>query len=497
MKNALRLIAGAAIVSLMVAPTRAADINVGLITAMTGPGASIGIPYAKGAATGVAYKHSADGTKLNLIELDDVTDPSNATRNARKLIEQDNVDVLIGSGSTPSSIAITAVCHEMKVPCITIAPVNMPGEAGSWMISIPQPPDLMVAVVVDYMRTAGVKTVGDIGYNYGWGDLVYGGLEHSAAPAGIKILTNERYARTDNSVTAQALHIVSTQPDAVMTGGSGTPGALPFIALRERGYSKEIYGTPAIINPDFVRVGGAAVEGVIASTGPVVVADQLPDTRSDQKNGAGIPGDISEDLQGTGTRRIRSLRFRCLAGASGSRRSALWRLGRNPAPPSSAPRCVTRLSAPRTLSVRTASTIFIPAQASASISGRWCWSSSSTVSGSCSNSGSHCEELKPERRAADTCGSRREPQSGWLPRRRLRRTVVDKSNARGWNLQSGGTPASPTARRGKSKQRSADYTHAIELNPARRRPESDSSLHSPSKPLLPNKPRGVPRVGFA
>ena len=68
-----------------------------------------------------------------------------------------------------------------------------------------------------------------------------------------------------------------------MTGGSGTPGALPFIALRERGYSKEIYGTPAIINPDFVRVGGAAVEGVIASTGPVVVADQLPDSYPTKK----------------------------------------------------------------------------------------------------------------------------------------------------------------------------------------------------------------------
>ena len=44
MKNALLLIAVAAIVSLMVAPTRAADINVGLITAMTGPGASMASP---------------------------------------------------------------------------------------------------------------------------------------------------------------------------------------------------------------------------------------------------------------------------------------------------------------------------------------------------------------------------------------------------------------------------------------------------------------------
>ena len=168
--------------SLLALPAKAADITVGLITAMTGPGASIGIPYAKGAAAGVAYKDEVDGTKLNLIQLDDATDPSTATRNARKLIEQDKVDVLMGSGSTPSSIAITAVCHELKVPCITLSPVNMPGEPGSWMISIPQPPTLMVSVVVDYMKSVGVKTVGYIGYSDGWGDLVYGGLEKSAGP---------------------------------------------------------------------------------------------------------------------------------------------------------------------------------------------------------------------------------------------------------------------------------------------------------------------------
>jgi branched-chain amino acid transport system substrate-binding protein len=282
-KHTMRFVAGAAIVTLTILPANAIEINVGLTTAMTGPGASIGIPYAKGTAAGVAYKDEVDGTKLNLIQLDDATDPSTATRNARKLIEQDKVDVLMGSGSTPNSIAITAVCHELKVPCIALSPVNMPGEPGSWMISIPQPPDLMVSVVVDYMKQVGVKTVGYIGYSDGWGDLVYGGLEKSAPPDGIKILTNERYARTDTSVTAQALHIVSAAPDAVMTGGSGTPGALPFIALRERGYTKEIYGTPAIINPDFVRVGGSAVDGVIASTGPIVVADQLPESYPTKK----------------------------------------------------------------------------------------------------------------------------------------------------------------------------------------------------------------------
>jgi branched-chain amino acid transport system substrate-binding protein len=281
--KSLRIVGSAAIVSLMILPAKAADITVGLVTSMTGPSASIGIPYAKGAAAGVVYKDDVNGIKINLIQLDDASDPSTGTRDARKLIEQDKVDVLMGAGSTPISIAITAVCHELKVPCITLAPVNMPGEPGSWMVSIPQPPTLMVSVVVDYMKAAGVKTVGYIGFSDGWGDLVYGGLEKSAEPDGIKILTNERYARADTSVTAQALHIVSAEPDAVMTGGSGTPGALPFIALRERGYTKAIYGTPALINPDFVRVGGAAVEGVIASTGPVVVADQLPDSYPTKK----------------------------------------------------------------------------------------------------------------------------------------------------------------------------------------------------------------------
>ncbi len=97
------------------------------------------------------------------------------------------------------------------------------------------------------------------------------------------MLTNERYARSDQSVTGQVLKIVAAHPDAVITGGSGTPGALPYLALVERGYKGPIFGTHALINPDFVRVGGAAVEGLIAPTGPVIVAEQLPATNPIRK----------------------------------------------------------------------------------------------------------------------------------------------------------------------------------------------------------------------
>jgi branched-chain amino acid transport system substrate-binding protein len=144
------------------------------------------------------------------------------------------------------------------------------------MVTVPQPAPLMIGAVIEHMKKDGVKTVGYIGFSDPWGDLVYDSLMKGAEAAGIKVLTNERYARADTSVTGQALKIVAARPDAVLTGGSGTPGALPYLALAERGYKGKLYGTHALINPDFVRVGAASVEGLQAPTGPVVVAEQLP-----------------------------------------------------------------------------------------------------------------------------------------------------------------------------------------------------------------------------
>ncbi|HZW74410.1 MAG TPA: branched-chain amino acid ABC transporter substrate-binding protein, partial [Caldimonas sp.] len=72
-------------------------------------------------------------------------------------------------------------------------------------------------------------------------------------------------------------------PDAVMTGGSGTPGALPFLALSERGFKGGVYGQHGLINPDFIRVAGASGQGALMPTGPVIVAEQLPDSYPTKK----------------------------------------------------------------------------------------------------------------------------------------------------------------------------------------------------------------------
>jgi branched-chain amino acid transport system substrate-binding protein len=257
----------------------AAEITVGFVTSLSGPGASIGIPYGRGILAGYSYAGTIGEHKIKLVRLDDASDTSAATRNARKLVEEEKADGLIGTSGVPGSVAMAVVAAETKTPMLSLTPsVIQVGPAGQWVVAIPQPTTLMVSAVVERMKKDGVKKAAYIGFSDSWGDLVYDALMKSVPGSGIEVVTNERYARPDTSVTGQTLKIIAARPDAVITGGSGTPGALPYLALAERGFKGGLYGTHALINPDFVRVGAQAVDGVIAPTGPVVVAEQLPDS---------------------------------------------------------------------------------------------------------------------------------------------------------------------------------------------------------------------------
>jgi branched-chain amino acid transport system substrate-binding protein len=276
MKTMLRPFVGITLALGLATSPLAADLKVGFVTSLSGPGSSIGIPYAKGIQAAHAYKGEIGGRKIQLIELDDASDPSTAARNARKLVDDEKVDVLIGTSGVPGSLAIAAVARESKTPMIGITPLPLSGDETAGIVTTAQPVPLMISAVVEAMKHAKVKTVGYIGFSDAWGDLVYDGLTKNAVNGGYKVVTNERYARADSSVAGQVLKIVAARPDAVMTGGSGTPGALPFLALAERGYKGPVYGTHALINADFIRVAGKAADGMLAPTGPVIVAEQLP-----------------------------------------------------------------------------------------------------------------------------------------------------------------------------------------------------------------------------
>src|SRR6266702_6526337 len=260
-----------------------AEILIGFVTGLSGPVSSIGIPNAKGIAAGQAYVGEIEGEKLRVIQLDDGSDPTASARNARKLVEQEKVDILIGTSGAPQTLATAAI--EMRIPMIAVSPIAPvpPGEGGPWVVQTPQPTPLLVQGIVDHMKARGLKTVAFIGFSDAFGDLMYSSLEQSAKTADIKVIANERYARSDSSVTAQVLRALAARPDAIMLGGTGTPGALPVIALSERGYKGPLYGNHGLISADFLRLAGKAANGIICPTGPVTAAAQLPGNNPIQK----------------------------------------------------------------------------------------------------------------------------------------------------------------------------------------------------------------------
>jgi len=251
----------------------AQEVTIGLTMGTTGPGASLGVHYKNAFQL---MPKTIGGYPVKFIMLEDKTDATEAAKNARQLITEDKVDALMGSVAVPSTTQIAQIAAELKTPLMALSPVALPPEKLEWTFVVPQSTTLMMSAVVDHMKAKGVKTVGYIGFSDSWGDIVLKSLDQAAGPVGIMIVSNERYARADTSVTGQVLKVMAGDPDAVVVGGSGTGGALPHIGLVERGYQKQIYHNHGTVNREFIKVGGKAVEGAIAPTGPLIVAEDLP-----------------------------------------------------------------------------------------------------------------------------------------------------------------------------------------------------------------------------
>jgi branched-chain amino acid transport system substrate-binding protein len=278
MKLARTLIAAA--VTLVAATSALADINVGVVLSMTGPGSGLGIPMQKQLAL---FPKQIAGEKVNLIILDDASDPGKGVSNTRRLITEDKVDIILGSCLTPVAAAMAPVAAENKTVQIAGSPVGVPPGQDQWLFRLPQGNDVMAHAMVQHMKKQNVKTIGFLGYTDAYGELWLKALTPEAEKNGMKVVVVERFARTDTSVTPQALKVTAANPDAMVIVATGSGAAMPEKAIVERGYKGKLYQTHAAATPDLVRIGGKDVEGTFVVSGPAVVAEQLPDSHPSKK----------------------------------------------------------------------------------------------------------------------------------------------------------------------------------------------------------------------
>ena len=275
-----------------------ADITIGASLSLTGPTSALGIPTKNGMAL---WPKEIAGEKLVVIVLDDATDPTKAVQNTRKFLNEDKVDIIVGSVATPVAAAMADVAAEGKTVQLMLSPVNLPEGRGGWSFRMPQSTAVMAIPIVEQWKKLGVKTYGFLGYADAYGEAWLKDLGAAAEKAGIRQASVERFARSDTAVTGQALKLMAANADAILVAASGSGAAMPHRGLVERGYPKgKIYQTHGAATMDLIRVGGADVEGSFVSSGPAVVADKLPASNASKAIGMSFMSDF-EKAYGKGT----------------------------------------------------------------------------------------------------------------------------------------------------------------------------------------------------
>ena len=261
-----------------------AQVKVGAVLSATGPTAVVGIPQRN--SMSLLPTRIGDLT-VEYMTLDDASDTTQTVTTVKKLITEHNIDALIGPSGTPNAMAVLPFIAESRVPMLSPtggASVVLPmTEQKKWAFKTTQNDDVIARALIDHMKTHGVKTVGLIGTNDPYGENWHRVFSKLAEAAGIQLVVNERFNRTDTSVGGQVIKLIAARPDSVLVTAPGGPAVLPQITLFDQGYQGKVYQTHGAASPDFLRLGGKKVEGTIMAASLMLVLPEIADSVPSKK----------------------------------------------------------------------------------------------------------------------------------------------------------------------------------------------------------------------
>jgi branched-chain amino acid transport system substrate-binding protein len=189
MKTIRARIAATTVATLFGATLAHADITIGVSLPLTGPTSALGIPCKNGIDL---WPKTVAGEKLNVIILDDATDPTVGVKNARRFVTEDKVDLILGSAATPIAVAMSDVATEAQTVQLTLSPIVLPEGKGAWSFRLPQSTAVMAIPIVEYWKKTGVKTFGYLGYSDAYGESWLKDITEQAQNAGIKAVDVDR-----------------------------------------------------------------------------------------------------------------------------------------------------------------------------------------------------------------------------------------------------------------------------------------------------------------
>lgn len=274
--------AGVAAIGLACGTVQAADtIKVGSVLSVTGPAAFLGDPELKTLQLYID-KINADGgvlgKKLELVHYDDGTDANKANGFAKRLVEDDQVDLILGGSTTGSTMAMVPVIERAEVPFISMAgAVVIIEPVKKWVFKTPHTDRMAAEKVFEDMKKRGLTKVALLSETSGFGASGKKETEAVAGKYGITLVANETYGPKDTDVTPQLTKIKNTDGvQAIFVFGFGQGPAVVTKNIGQLGIKLPVYQSHGVASQQYVKLSGDASEGVRLPAAALLVAEKLP-----------------------------------------------------------------------------------------------------------------------------------------------------------------------------------------------------------------------------
>jgi branched-chain amino acid transport system substrate-binding protein len=267
--------------TLIVSPVFAKDtIKIGAILAVTGPASFLGAPEAKTLqmlADEINAKGGIKGSKIELIIKDSGGSPEKAISFAKQLIEEDKVLAIIGPSTSGETMKIKNIAEEGKTILLSCAAAEViVNPVAKYVFKTPQKDSYAVQKIFMQMKKMGVKKIGVVSGNDGFGKAGKEQLEKLAPEYGIEIVVNEVYDKDATDLTAVATKLKAADVQAVVNWSIVPAQSIIAKNMRQIGMKVPLFQSHGFGNIKYVQAAGDAAEGIIFPAGRLLVADALP-----------------------------------------------------------------------------------------------------------------------------------------------------------------------------------------------------------------------------
>jgi branched-chain amino acid transport system substrate-binding protein len=278
-----------AVVALALSPfVEAQPIRIGAFLAVTGPAAFLGDPEQKTLELYVEKLNAAGGVlgrKLELVSYDSAGDAEKARTYAKRLIEQDRVDLIVGGTTTGETMAVVPLVEAAGIPFISLAgAVVIIEPVKKWVFKTPHTDRMACEKIYADMRARGVARIALISGSGGFDKSMRAQCLAVAKGRGIEIVADESYGAGDKDMTAQLTKIKNTPGvQAVLNAGFGEGPAIVTRNYRQLGIAVPLYQSHGVASKQYVKLSGEAAEGVRLPAAALLIAESLPDSDPQKK----------------------------------------------------------------------------------------------------------------------------------------------------------------------------------------------------------------------